>query len=169
MKNWLYIPILFCTLITVGCHRQPPVVSAIDNNPDLSQNLANANRFIVESEETQIKSYVERRQWNVTQTPSGVRIHEYQRGEGAKIDWEEKITVQYNISDLSGNAIYGLMNDTLTVGHRQPTAGFDAAMLQLHHGSKAHIVVPSNEAYGMIGDGDLITNRKVIVYDVTVD
>ena len=168
MNKKLYILVLGA-LIAAGCHQEPPVIGAPDEKPNITENIANANRYIVESEETQIDAYVQRRQWNVIQTQMGVRINEYQRGEGAKIDWEEKIAVEYSVSDLSDKGIYGAQHDTIVVGHRQPTAGFDAAMLHLHHGSRAHIIVPSNEAYGMIGDGDLITNRKVLVYDVKVE
>ena len=167
MNYKLYILILFATL-TAGCHRQPPVVNAPNEGPDITQNLANANRYIVESEETQINAFVERRQWNVRQTQTGVRIDEYQVGKGKKVEWEEQVEVEYSVYDLTGAAIYTAMKDTLVVGRRQPTAGFDAALLQLHHGSKAYVIVPSNEAYGMIGDGDRITNRKVLVYEVEV-
>lgn len=161
----------FCVAIlsfAFGCHRQPPVVNAPEEGPDITQNLANANRYIVESEETQINAYVERRQWNVRQTQTGVRISEYQVGNGKKVEWDEQVAVEYSVYDLSGAVIYAGVKDTVVVGRRKPTAGLDAALLQLHHGSKAHVIVPSNEAYGMIGDGDRITNRKVLIYELTV-
>lgn len=163
----LYI-LLFIAILAAGCHRQPPVINAPDGKPNINENLANANRYIVESEETQINAYVERRQWNVTQTQMGVRINEYHTGNGKKLEWEEQVVVEYSVGDLAGTTIYNATHDTLTVGRRQPTAGLDAALLQLHHGSKAHIIVPSNEAYGMIGDGDRIASRKILLYDVTV-
>ncbi|MBO4752312.1 MAG: FKBP-type peptidyl-prolyl cis-trans isomerase [Bacteroidales bacterium] len=159
--------LLSCTF--ASCHRQPPVVNAPDNGPDITENMANANRFIVESEETQINAYIERRQWKVTQGQTGVRVNEYQPGNGEKLEWEESVVVEYSVEDLSGTKIYGATKDTLTIGRRQPTAGFDAGLLQLRHGSRAHIIVPSNEAYGMVGDGDRIANRKVLVYDVRVE
>ena len=163
----LYILSIVAILAT-ACHRQPPVVNAPSAKPDIRENLANANRYIVESEETQINAYVERRQWKVTQTQMGVRINEYQPGNGKKLDWEDQVAVEYNVEDLSGATIYTTTRDTLTIGRRQPTAGLDAALIQLHHGSKAHIIVPSNEAYGMVGDGDRIANRKILIYNVTV-
>jgi hypothetical protein len=30
------------------------------------------------------------------------------------------------------------------------------------------VIVPSNEAYGMIGDGDRIASRKILIYNVAV-
>lgn len=164
----IYILAVVCVLAS-ACHREPPVVGAPDKKPDITENMANANRFIVESEETQINAYIERHQWQVGQTQTGVRIYEYQPGDGKKLDWEERVAVKYSVADLSGRTIYTDMCDTLTIGRRQPTAGLDAALLQLHHGSKAYVIVPSNEAYGMVGDGDLIANRKILVYDVKVE
>ena len=145
------------------------MVNPTERKPDIAENLANANRYIIESEETQIKAYVQRHNLTVTQTQMGVRIDEYRPGNGNRLEWDESVTVEYSVEDLSGNTIYTAMRDTLTVGRRQPTAGLDAALLQLCHGSKAHVIVPSNEAYGMIGDGDRITNRKILVYNVSVD
>lgn len=169
MRHEILYILAAMSVLSAGCHNEPPVIGAPDEKSSITENIANANRYIVESEETQINAYVERRQWKVSQTQMGVRINEYECGEGAKIGWEEKVVVEYSVSDLSGKSIYSPMRDTIVVGHRQPTAGLDAAMLQLHHGSKAHVIVPSNEAYGMIGDGDLIASRKVIVYDVRVE
>ena len=161
-----FLPLL---LLLAACHSDPPVVNAPDPKPDITKNLANANRYIVESEETQINSFVERHQWQVSQTPTGARIHEYKKGDGARLQFEETVTAEYSVSDLTGREIYSATRDTLTVGRRQPTAGLDAALLMLHHGSRAHVIVPSNEAYGMVGDGDRIASRKILLYDISVD
>lgn len=168
-KGYIIAMVALTAFVFAACHNDPPVIGAPDETPSITDNMANANRYIVESEETQINAYVERRQWNVTQTQTGVRINEYQPGNGKKLDWEEQAVVEYSVEDLSGRKIYTAMRDTLTIGRRQPTAGLDAALLQLHHGSKAYVIVPSNEAYGMVGDGDRIANRKVLVYDVRVE
>ncbi|MBO4587562.1 MAG: FKBP-type peptidyl-prolyl cis-trans isomerase [Bacteroidales bacterium] len=168
MRHEILYILAVMSVLAAGCHNDPPVIGAPDEKPSITENMANANRYIVESEETQINAYVERRQWKVSQTQTGVRINEYQPGEGKKLDWEETAVVEYSVSDLSGRTIYTGMCDTLTIGRRQPTAGLDAALLQLHHGSKAYVIVPSNEAYGMVGDGDRITNRKILIYDVRV-
>ena len=162
-------PLILLALVFTACHREPPVVNAPDRKHDITENLANANRYIVESEETQINSFVERRQWRVRQTPTGVRIHEYERGNGPRLQFEGTALVEYSVSDLSGREIYTSTRDTLTVGRRQPTAGLDAALPMLCRGSKAHVIVPSNEAYGMVGDGDRIASRKILLYDITIE
>ena len=53
-------------------------------------------------------------------------------------------------------------------GHLQPTRGLDAALRTLAEGSKAKVILPSEQAYGIVGDGDRIRTRTVLVYIVEV-
>ena len=61
------------------------------------------------------------------------------------------------------------MTDTVVVGRLQPTRGIDAALRTLRHGDRARIILPSEQAYGVLGDGHRITTRMVLIYDLTVN
>ena len=47
--------------------------------------------------------------------------------------------------------------------------GLDQAVLQLSVGSRAKVILPSNLAYGIGGDGDRIPQSAILVIDVKVN
>jgi len=51
----------------------------------------------------------------------------------------------------------------------QPNRGLDAALMTLRQGSQARVILPSEQAFGVAGDGDRIKSRLVLIYDVTVE
>ncbi|MBQ6046495.1 MAG: FKBP-type peptidyl-prolyl cis-trans isomerase [Bacteroidales bacterium] len=168
-KHYTITALTLLAILTLACGcNNPPVIVVDPGKKPIDEHLTAANRIIIEAEETQIDSYVERRGWSVTTLPCRVRLWEYQPGNGKQLEWEETVAIEYSIDNLTGGNIYSEVNDTVVVGRQQPTLGLDAALLRLHHGSKAYVIVPSNEGYGVPGDGDRITSRMILVYNVTV-
>lgn len=153
------------TLLSCG---EPPIVQQPDPQADIKENLINANKYISDSEETQIDEYVKRRGWKMQRINCGARIDEYQTTGGAALQWEEQVVVDYRLEALNGRVFYEQRTDTLTVGKQQPNIGLDASLLRLHHGSRARVIVPSNEGFGVVGDGERVKSRVVLVYDVAV-
>lgn len=168
MKIWRTVVLVAMMATMVGCG-EPPVVTGPEPKPDIKENLANANRYIVESEETQINSYVERRGWKVKRLACGARVYEFEMGNGKPVEWEEDVVIGYKLESLTGNTIYEGVKDTVKVGRQKPTLGLDAALTQLKHGSKAYVIVPSNQGYGVVGDGDRVTSRMVLVYKLEIE
>lgn len=134
----------------------------------MSQKLATANQYISQSEETQIDGFVQRRNWTMQRLNCGARLQEYYRGNGPAISYEDSVSVRYAVSTISDKVIYTNQTEGFRAGRLQTIVGLDEAVLHLRHGSKAHLVVPSNAAYGVRGDGDLIPTRTVLVYDLEV-
>ena len=54
------------------------------------------------------------------------------------------------------------------VGHGGVESGLEEAVLHLHYGDEAEIVIPSHLAYGLTGDGNKIPINSTIVYKVKV-
>ena len=162
------IPILVAFLLA-GCHNDPPViVTTSDPNKNLKENMINANRTIAQSEQTSINEYVQRRNWPMKQLSNGSRIWEYETGKGPKVDYEDSVHVVYDIESINGKTIYTDVEEHYVAGRRQTLLGLDEAVMQLHRGSKAKIILPSNLAYGIGGDGDRITRSAILVMDVIV-
>lgn len=165
-KIALYIlPVL--ALLASACGDRTPVIELEpDNSTLVKENMINANRVVIQSEATQIESYLKRRGWDMKALPSGALYKEYTHGSGNAILAEEKVEVTYRLEALDGTAIYTNQIDTLQVGKRQVTPALDDLLQQLCYGSQAWMIAPSNAAYGVVGDGDRVGSRMVIVYNV---
>lgn len=153
-----------------SCGGEPPIIN--DDEPSVSSRIksrsVNANRILIEHEETSINGYVERHQWPVKLLPCGARLHEYETGQGSPVQNDDKVTIRYNVRALSGKLLYRDTTDTFIAGRLQPNEGIDAAVLSLRYGSKAHVVLPSSAAYGVVGDGDAIPPRTPVVYTLEI-
>lgn len=170
MKTVKYIlPLLF--LLAAACREVPSYDLAAPKGDTLKENLINANRIIAQSEEQQIDAYLERRGWPKKKLSNGVWVAEYENSEvapGRAIGYEDTVAIRYSVSTLGGNDIYDWRTDTVIAGHLQPTRGLDAALRTLHENTTARVIVPSEQAYGIVGDGDRIRTRTVLVYIVEV-
>ena len=139
------------------------------NTPDLKEHFINANRTIAQSEETSINEYVARRKWDMQKLPEGVRLWEYEKGCGPKVNVEDSVHIVYSVEAINGKLIYSDITDDYVAGRRQQMIGLDQAVLQLSVGSRAKVILPSNLAYGIGGDGDRIPQSAILVIDVKVN
>ena len=170
MKTVKLILPLIC-LLAVACRDVPVVEVATQKGDTLKESLINANRIIAQSEEQQIDAYLERRGWASEKLSNGVWVAEYRNSEvslGQTIGYEDTVTLRYQVATLGGADIYDWRTDTVVCGHLKPTRGLDAALRTLHEGATARVIVPSEQAYGVVGDGDRIRTRMVLVYLVEV-
>lgn len=170
MKRYgLHISLLALILLTTACHNDPPmIVPQGKGTTDLQQNMINANRTIARSEETSIDEYIARRGWKMTKTGSGARLWEYEVGQGPLVMHEDSVHIVYDVEAINGTPLYKGVHEDYVAGRRQEMAGLDEAVLRLHHGSRAKVILPSNLGYGIGGDGDRIPQSTILVLDVTL-
>lgn len=165
------LPILtlaLAALLAAACRDVPTYDLPATKGDTLRDNMIAANRIIAQSEEQQIDSYASRRGWQMQRLPGGARVMATRHATGARIDYEDTVTLSYSVEDLAGRTIYSRRTDTVVCGRLQPTRGLDAALRTLDHGSRARVILPSEQAYGVVGDGDRIGTRVVLVYDLEV-
>lgn len=162
------------TILAVGCMmlaacREVPVVEVEGTSDDqLKESLINANRYVIANEETRINAYVERRGWDMVQLASGARVMKTGYGSDRAVEHGDTLAITYTVEDLGGSIIYPKQSDTVVAGRLKPTRGLDAALQTLHYGDRARVVVPSEQGYGVAGDGERIGSRTILVYDVEV-
>ena len=164
----LLLPFLLCLGLT-SCREVPVVDTTAPEEVSLKENLINANRLIAQSEEQQIDSYVARRGWQMQRLDGGARVMETTPVAGRPVEYEDTVVIRYRVESLNGTVIYDRCDDTVVVGRQRPTRGLDAALRTLHHGASARVILPSEQAYGVVGDGDRIGSRMVLVYEVKVE
>ncbi len=164
----------FCYIIWIGlaaalasaCDRTPTIELETDKTAAVKENMINANRVVIQSEATQIDAYIQRRGWKTTPLRCGARYLLLEKGEGASIQAEDTVVVTYRLEALDGTPIYRHQTDTLVVGHREVTPALDELLEELTYGSTCWMIAPSNSAYGVVGDGDRVASRTVIVYNI---
>ena len=157
-----------CMMLCISCNNVPVVETSAPVGKDLTENLINANRYMVQGEETSIDAYASRRGWQMTALPCGARVMVTEEGKGKPVAYDETVIVSYRVETLGGDIIYDNVADTVVAGRLEPTRGLDAALLTMKHGGRARVIVPSELGYGVVGDGDRIGTRTVLVYDVRV-
>ncbi len=165
----MFVPLL---LLAAGCREVPTYDVTPTAKEGMQEKMIGANRLISKSEAQQIDAYLERRGWDKTRIANGVWVAEYTNSEvplGAAIDYEDTVALRYRVETLGGEEIYAWSEDTVVCGRMKPTRGLDAALRTLHAGATARVIVPSEMAYGVVGDGDRIGSRTVLVYEVVIE
>lgn len=166
LSPWLLTSCLLFFLSSCG---DVPVVDVQPAKGDtLKENLINANRVIAQNEETQIDAYVERRGRQMQRLACGARVVETHGSHGPQVGYEDTVAIRYSVEAINGTVIYSNLCDTVVSGRLQPTRGLDAALRTLGEGSKAVVILPSEQAYGVAGDGDRVKSRMVLIYNVEV-
>lgn len=164
MRVKTHIWIVLLAVVCAAC-RDVPTIDVQSNKGDtLRENMIAANRIISQSEETQIDAYMQRHHLQSERTVEGVRIAITQHGHGAPIAYDDNVEVVYNLETLGGQTVYEHVQETVVVGRHKPTRGLDAALRHLRRGDQACIIVPSEQGYGVVGDGNRIGTRLVLVY-----
>ncbi len=168
-------PLIALALLFTSC-RDVPVIEVEQSKGDtLKENMINANRYISQGEEAQIDAYVQRRGWEMQRLLGGARVmvrgerrveSGERRVESGKIDYEDVVAIEYDVESISGQVVYSNVQDTVTVGRMQPTRGLDAALRTLAPGQQAVVILPSEQAYGVVGDGDRIGSRMILIYKI---
>ncbi len=154
--------------LLASCNDVPVVELEQPKGDTLKENMINSNRINAHRQQTNIESYIARRGWQTTRLGSGVHVMETVGGSGPRVNYEDTVTIRYSIEALEGTVLYDSVMKTLVAGRMDPTPGLDAALLTLREGSRARVILPSEQAYGMPGDGNRIGRSMEIVYDVEV-
>lgn len=152
----------------VSCGDVPVVDVQASKGDTLKENMINANRYLAHSEETQIDAYAARRGWEMQRLMGGARVMETRHGQGPAVNYDDTVTIGYSVAAISGTVIYKHVQDTVVAGRMQPTRGLDEAIRTLSEGSTAHVILPSEQAYGVAGDGDRVKSRMILICDVEV-
>ena len=167
MRYWgLIIGLLLLTVS--ACNRTPIIEVEESKEAQLDEHILNANKYIANSEETEINAYVNRRGWEMRTLSNGTRIWEYETGTGKMPTGDDEVKIRYDVAALNGNMVYEDRMATVALGHNETIAGLETAVRQLKKGSKAKVIIPSAMAYGVVGDGEKIGSRMVMVIDLEV-
>jgi FKBP-type peptidyl-prolyl cis-trans isomerase len=136
-----------------------------------SKRLQNVNRFLVEKDKERIKSFIERRGWQMQTTKSGLWYQIVSDEEGKRIQHGDKVKINYEVRLLDGTLCY--TSDStgakeFIVGRKETMMGLQEGIKLLNEGDRARLIIPPHLGYGLIGDEKRIPARAVLVYTLDV-
>ncbi len=139
-------------------------------NPD--EALENVNKMLIEKDHEVIQNYVERRDWEMKRTPTGLWYKIVKRGGSKKVETGNGVSMWYRVELLDGTVCYtadSTGNKQFIVGQGGVEAGLEQGLLMMSEGDSAVFIMPPHLAHGLIGDQNRIPARAVIVYYVKLD
>jgi FKBP-type peptidyl-prolyl cis-trans isomerase len=163
----LVLPVLFLVISCSGSgggNTGSPVV------PD-REDVEEANRYLVQKDRERVENYIERRGIDMQMTQSGLWFMITDSGAGNLIKTDDRILIEYNCELLDGTEVYSSVDKgprEIVIGKTNTEAGLDEGLRMLRGGSEAFFIIPSYLAHGLLGDGEKIPPRAVVVYSIRV-
>ncbi|MGN0032837.1 MAG: FKBP-type peptidyl-prolyl cis-trans isomerase [Candidatus Limimorpha sp.] len=158
-----------------------PLTSCVDSQTDTDvtvidansrrESVEKANRYMVRQENELINDYIARHNWDMVETGTGLRYRIVKHGDTALIKRKDIVSMEYEVRLLNGELVYSsneLGAKVIVVGRGGIESGLEEAMLHLHRGDVADIILPSHLAHGLLGDGDKIPPKAALVYSVRI-
>ncbi len=131
--------------------------------------LLRVNKFLVKKDIELIESYSERRGWDMEVTESGLFYEIYHRTGGEPARQGARIRIAYQISLLDGTLCYSSDREgpkEFLLGKSQEISGLEQGVEMMREGEQARFIIPPHLGYGLMGDGERIPARSIIVYEV---
>ena len=167
-KAIYYLFIVACFLIE-GCSGSREDGHQAGSNDTLKEHLIAANKIMIDNESSRIADFIKRHQWKMDSTGTGVRYWIYAKGTGVTPEVNAKVKIKYKLFLLDGTQVYQSEDGKpieFTLGRGENTAGLEEALMVMHIGEKAWVIVPKYLGYGMTGDGKKIPGNSTLLYDV---
>lgn len=141
------------------------------DDKQLELSLEEMNCKMLQYESELIDNYIEKNNLKVIKTGTGLRYQIFNEGDGNLIKKGDVVTLEYELSLLSGELLYSSENDgnkVFLVSRGGVETGLEEAVLKLKNNSEAILILPSHLAHGLLGDGNKIPPKAIIVYKIKV-
>jgi FKBP-type peptidyl-prolyl cis-trans isomerase FkpA len=164
IKYTIYI---FVILSLISCYKTTEK-KIRPNKPGKSE-IEDLNRYLVQKDRERILNYIERKNLKMTESPTGLWYLIKEEGTGNFIKDNDKVIINYECYLLDGSQCYSsgsLGPKQFTIGKSEMEAGLNEGIRLLKPGASATFILPPFLAYGLIGDGNRIPSRSIIVYEI---
>lgn len=174
MTGFKLIASLFFLIAIMSCQNAPHPSEPgkePENGNKLEQALIEANKSAVAEERHMIKQYIDRHNWDMAKTGSGIYYGIYEQGNGKKAEEGMVATIDYTIELLNGYECYSSEKEqpkSFIIGQGDVESGVHKIMPYLQEGDRAKVIIPSHLAYGLAGDRKQIPPKSTLVYDLHV-
>jgi FKBP-type peptidyl-prolyl cis-trans isomerase FkpA len=163
------ILIVFLTVSLVSC-RGKNSNSVLGSKPGRNE-MADINKYLVQKDRERIKNYIERKNLNMIESPTGLWYQIIKGGDGKSFRENDKVVLNYECYLLDGTKCYSskdLGPKEVILGRSDIEPGLNEGLRFLSPGAEAIFIIPPFLAYGFVGDRKMIPPRAVIVYNVNI-
>lgn len=173
MKIYLNIlSIIVFVVMMFSCRNSSNNEKGKQNDKEsVSESLIEINKELLSQESALIDEYVKKNNLDVVKTGTGLRYQIFESGDGDYINKGDVVALKYDIRLLNGDLLYSSDNEgykTFRVGRGGVESGLEEAILKLKKNSVSILIIPSHLAHGLIGDGNKIPPKAVLVYKLKV-
>lgn len=138
-----------------------------------NETLIRVNKYLIKEDVERIKSYIDRKKWNMQQSESGLWYEIYEKSEnpGELAKEGDVATLNFRIELLDGTLCYtsdSIGSKQFKIAFSDVESGLNEGMKMLTIGDKARFIMPPYMAHGLLGDEYKIPARAIIFYDVEV-
>jgi FKBP-type peptidyl-prolyl cis-trans isomerase FkpA len=133
--------------------------------------MAELNKYLVQKDRERILNYIERKGLEMKESPAGLWYQIKSQGSGDYFKDNDTVLMDYECSLLDGTACYSSAEsgpEEVILGRSEIEAGLNQGLRMLKPGGEAIFILPPFMAYGLVGDGNKIPSRAVIVYNIRV-
>jgi FKBP-type peptidyl-prolyl cis-trans isomerase FkpA len=161
--------LIACHMVLLGCNgcREQQHQVAL-SEAELRQQLIEHNKSEHQAETQRIKAFVKEKGWPMTETGTGLYCWIYENGNGAAPVNGNVVDISYKVTLLDGTAIYEAQNGQFRLGEDNVESGLHEALLLMHLGDKARLIMPSHLAFGLTGDSEKVPQKATLLYDIAL-
>jgi len=168
MPGRLLIFIMFLCL--AGSCRRNPENREVRTKPNADE-MTGLNSYLVQKDREIIGNYIERKHLGMTETPTGLWYLIKNEGSGEYLKDNDRIRLNYRCELIDGTLCYtsdDLGPRQVIIGKTDIEPGLNEGLRLLKPGGEALFILPPYLGHGLVGDGNKIPPRTIIVYHVAV-
>lgn len=163
-----YILYIIGFLVLFSCHNHS--VSTSEEADILTkEELIEVNRQLVKKDAEEIESFVKSKNWDMSVSESGLWYMVIKNGNGEMTLASKEVKIEYSIKLMDGTICYNsnkLGAKSFMIGSGNVEKGLEEGILMMRQGSKMRFIMPPHLAHGLIGDGNRIPARAILIYEV---
>ena len=138
-----YIIFILLLSLSVSCNNNSE--KSITGSRPGKNEMADLNRYFVQKDKERIQNYIERKNLNMTESPTGLWYQIINEGNGDKFTDNDKVLMDYECSLLDGTKCYSsetLGPKEIILGKSEMEAGLNEGLRLLKPGAEAIFIIP---------------------------
>lgn len=165
----LVLLIVILLFLPVSCNNRQQNI--VQNKMPGPKEMEGVNIYLVEKDRERILNYIERRNLEMTESPSGLWYQIKKEGSGDFFREKSKVVMEFECSLLDGTKCYSSKDSgpkTVIIGKSTIEPGLNEGLKLLKPGGEALFIIPPYLAWGLPGDGKAIPPRAIVVYEIRI-